>query len=118
MNIEKITKIAQVCHETNRAYCQSIGDNTQQPWELAPDWQRKSAVSGVMFHLDNPCAGPSHSHNSWSAEKTAGGWKYGPVKDSEKKEHPCLVPYEELPLEQKVKDQLFIGVISAMKVLI
>ena len=27
----------------------------------------------------------------------ADGWKYGPVKDPEKKEHPCFVPYDDLP---------------------
>ena len=30
-----------------------------------------------------------------------------PVKDADKKEHPCLVPYEQLPTEQKVKDAIF-----------
>jgi hypothetical protein len=40
-------------------------------------------------------------------EKINNGWKYGKEKDPEKKEHPCLVPYYELPSEQKVKDHLF-----------
>ena len=110
-----VEQIAEVCHETNRAYCAALGDNSQPPWAEAPEWQRTSAVNGVQFHLENPNAKPSHSHESWLAEKEANGWKYGPVKDPEKKEHPCFVPYEELPAEQKAKDALFIGVVHALR---
>lgn len=110
-----ITQIAEVCHETNRAYCAILGDNSQPPWRDAPEWQRTSAINGVSFHLDHPDAKPSHSHIEWLKGKQAEGWKYGPVKDVNKKEHPCCVPYEELPSDQKAKDALFIGVVHALR---
>ena len=47
-------------------------------------------------------------------QKLDDGWKYGPVKDAEKKEHPCLVPFEQLPKEQQAKDYLFRGAVHAM----
>ena len=106
--------IARVCHEVNRAYCASIGDHSQPSWESAPEWQRKSAETGVTFTLANPGAKPSDSHVSWLAEKTRDGWKYGPIKDPDKKEHPCFVPYEELPVEQRTKDYLFQAVVRAL----
>lgn len=108
-------QIARVAHEVNRAYCQALGDNSQPAWEDAPGWQRKSAIKDTLFHLDNPNAGPEHSHVSWLAEKNRDGWKYGPVKDAEKKEHPCFVPYDQLPTEQKAKDYLFRGVVHALR---
>ena len=111
-------KIAQVAHETNRAYCESIGDFSQIPWDGAPEWQKTSAINGVKFHLANPSASPSESHEKWLQEKYAEGWKYGEVKDVAKKEHPCCLQYTELPMEQRVKDSLFIGVVRAMKVLL
>lgn len=114
----KAEQIARVCHETNRAYCEAIGDFSQLPWNDAPEWQITSAINGVRFHLDNPHAKPSHSHDSWLNEKRETGWKYGPVKDADKKEHPCFVPYNELPSEQKAKDALFIGVVSALRGLV
>lgn len=107
--------IARVCHEVNRAYCQSLGDLTQPPWETAPDWQKQSAIAGVQFHKQNPNSKPSDSHNSWLAEKRAAGWKYGLAKDPAKKEHPCFVPYEQLPNEQKAKDYLFLAVVRALE---
>lgn len=109
------TSIAHICHEANRAYCKTLGDASQPSWEDAPDWQKKSAINGVNFHLDNPGSSPSQSHENWLAEKTAAGWKYGPVKDPEKKEHPCCVPYDQLPVEQRRKDLLFIAVVEAMR---
>jgi hypothetical protein len=102
-----IQNIAQVAHELNKAYCESIGDNSQPDWGEAPEWQRSSAVNGVLFHIENPSASPSASHDSWLKQKTEEGWKYGSVKDADKKEHPCFVPYEELPTEQKSKDYIF-----------
>lgn len=111
MNTEDI---ARVCHEINRAYCAALGDNSQPPWEEAPEWQRSSAVNGAKHMLGNPGAKPSDSHESWLKEKAADGWKYGPVKDPEKKEHPCFVPYDELPVEQKVKDYLFQAVVRTL----
>lgn len=107
-------EIARVCHEVNRAYCASLGDTSQPAWEAAPEWQRESAMRGVAHAQLNPDAKPSDSHESWLAEKKAAGWKYGPVKDPEKKEHPCFVPYAELPPEQKTKDFLFLAVIRSL----
>lgn len=111
---QKVERIARVTHEANRAYCQGIGDDSQKPWDEAPQWQKDSAIKGVLFNLQNPGAPASASHDSWLAEKEATGWKYGPVKDPEKKEHPCFVPYEQLPVEQRLKDHLFKAVVAAL----
>jgi len=106
--------IAKVCHEVNRAACAAFGDHSQQAWEAAPAWQRDSAIKGVIFTMENPAAPPSASHDSWMEEKRATGWTYGTVKDPEAKTHPCFVPYDELPPEQKLKDYLFQAVVRAM----
>lgn len=103
--------LAHIAHEANRAYCQSIGDNSQPAWDDAPEWQRESAVNGIEGALNGFT--PEQSHESWMAEKVATGWKFGPVKDPEAKEHPCMVPYAELPPEQRRKDALYLAVIKA-----
>lgn len=106
--------IARVCHEINRAYCFSIGDDSQPSWEDAPDWQKDSAIAGVKAHLDNPDMTPEQSHESWIEHKRADGWSWGPKKDPEKKEHPCFCRYDQLPQEQRTKDYLFKAVIQAL----
>lgn len=102
-----IETIARVCHEVNRAYCASLGDHSQPAWDVAPEWQQKSAIKGVLFLQSNPAALPSASHESWLAEKQADGWKYGVEKNPELKEHPCYVPYDQLPTSQQAKDHIF-----------
>jgi hypothetical protein len=44
-------------------------------------------------------------HNQWMAGRVSGGWKLGPQRDDEKKEHPSLIPYEKLPEEEKDYDR-------------
>lgn len=107
--------IAQVAHELNKAYCSSIGDNSQPEWADAPEWQKTSAINGVNFHINNPEATPAASHESWLKQKTEEGWKYGEVKNPETKEHPCFLPYEQLPADQKAKDYIFRQTIHSLK---
>lgn len=110
----EVEAIAAVAHEANRAYCITLGDLSQPSWTDAPEWQAKSARAGVRFHEANPDAGDSASHESWMREKYADGWTWGPVKDAEKRTHPCLVPFDELPVEQQRKDALFRAVVHAL----
>lgn len=111
---EDIAQIAELCHEANRAYCESQGDTSQVAWADAPDWQKDSAINGVKFHIENPDAGPSQSHESWLKQKQEEGWKWGPVKDAEKKEHPCFCGYDELPASQKAKDYIFTAIVKTI----
>lgn len=109
---DKIEACARAAHEANRAYCLALGDTSQPPWEDAPEWQQLSAKSGVRGVLHGNT--PEQSHEGWLAEKEAAGWKFGPVKDPEKKEHPCFVQYNQLPPEQRQKDHIFVAVVTAM----
>lgn len=103
---------AKTAHEVNRAYCLGLGDTSQSAWDEAPDWQRSSAIKGVEGVLAGN--GPEQSHESWLEEKRATGWKYGPVKAPDKKEHPCFVPYSSLPASQRYKDTLFVNAVKGV----
>lgn len=109
----KIEDIARIAHEVNRGLCQALGDDSQVPWEEAPEWQTKSAIHGVELHRDED-VGPGDSHRSWMQEKVDAGWVCGEVKDEAAKTHPCLVPFDQLPPEQQLKDHLFVAVASVL----
>jgi hypothetical protein len=109
---QKIAVCAEAAHEMNAIYCRSLGDTSQPHWADAPDWQRSSAINGVRGVLAGNT--PRQSHESWLREKTEAGWTYGPVKNIEKKQHPCFMPYDALPPEQQRKDALFIDSIRVM----
>jgi hypothetical protein len=110
----ELEDLARIAYEVNAAYCRALGDNSQLTWKDAPDWQKDSVVDGVLFHLDNPEADASASHEAWSKDKIADGWVYGEIKDPEAKTHPCLVAFDKLPHEQQAKDYIFRQVIHSV----
>ena len=112
MNYEQIAKI---CHQANKAYCESINDFSQKNWEDAPEWQKVSCMEGIKFLIDTEDSDHSQLHKNWMDEKIAEGWKYGPVKNEELKEHPCLVSWGELSETQRKKDELFYKIVSVFK---
>lgn len=44
-------------------------------------------------------------HEVWAETRIAQGWSYGPERNDQLKHHPCLVPYEELPEEEREYDR-------------
>lgn len=44
-------------------------------------------------------------HDVWAENRIAQGWTYGKQRNDEQKQHPCLVPYEELPEAEKEYDR-------------
>lgn len=114
MNTELVVEIAKVCHQANKAWCELNNDFSQVDWEDAPDSIRESATKGVIFRIENPKSTSSDQHKAWMKAKIEEGWQYGPVKDLEKKTHPCIVEYKSLPLLQRKKDKLFQAIVDAL----
>lgn len=109
-----IAQIAKVAHDANRSFCMTIGDPVPPTWEEASLEQRQSIMSGVAWRIANPYAAPGAQHESWRQSKIANGWKLGPKKDEATKEHPNLVPHTDLPLNQQLKDALFMSIVDAL----
>lgn len=112
--IAAVYAAAQAAHEANRAWCMANGDYSQPTWGSAPDWQSDSAIAGARAIADNPATTPEQSHEAWEVRKLAEGWTYGCTKDPVLKKHPCLVPYADLPPEQRAKDSIFGAVVRAI----
>lgn len=57
-----------------------------------------------------------NAHEVWARKRLDQGWRYGPQRNDEKKEHPCLVAYEELPESEKDVDRQ--AVITTLKAIV
>ena len=44
-------------------------------------------------------------HAAWVDLRKKDGWTYGPKRNDDTKQTPCLVPYEQLPEEEKQYDR-------------
>lgn len=109
-----IEKIAEVCHEANRALQLVLCEAASAHWPECSEDMKASARKGVMAYLENPEITSEDLHEKWCLYKWERGWTRGEVKSESNKTHPNLVPYDQLPREQKLKDALFRNVIHAL----
>lgn len=105
---------ARVGHEVYRA---ALGVSDMRAWDTAPEDDKAQARAATKEALsaDVSKTTPAQWHAKWCAEKAADGWKYGPVIDVERKQHPNMLPYEQLPEEQRALDQLFVVAVESTR---
>lgn len=46
-----------------------------------------------------------NTHDVWSRRRLSEGWRYGPRRDDAAREHPGLVPFDELSESEKQYDR-------------
>ena len=105
--------IALMCHELNKVYCKMLGDDSQVPWDALCAEMRNSLVDAVKYCMVNDPT-PKESHENWMEVRTEQGWIFGSKKCGIKKTHPCLVAYDKLTQEHKVKDVMFICMVKML----
>ena len=107
-------EIAKVCHQANKAYCEALGDKTHLEWDQVPEELKTSVIEGVKSKAKHHQIAAAQMHNLWMRKKAEDGWTYGAEKSLEKKTHPSLLPYRQLPVEQRIKDELFLAVAGTL----
>ncbi len=60
-------------------------------------------LTSEIAHLSERLA--RNAHENWAKLRIAEGWRYGPHRDDRKKQHPNLVPYEQLSDSEKQYDR-------------
>lgn len=104
--------IARVVHCANQELQRQAGEFPSPAWDACPPEMHASTVEGVSKARHG--AAPAELHESWCQFKREHGWIWGAEKNADTKTHPCLVPYDELPTRQRVKDAVFAAIVGAL----
>jgi hypothetical protein len=75
------------------------------PLEYRPAPRDTSAVEVPRPIADLTELLAKNTHENWAKQRMGEGWKYGPRRDDARKEHPSLVPYEDLSDSEKEYDR-------------
>lgn len=71
-------------------------------------------LSEEMAELVEPLA--KNTHEVWARLRISGGWRYGPSRNEVQREHPDLMPYDQLSDEEKQFDRE--TVVELLKVIV
>jgi hypothetical protein len=117
MDFETITKLI---YEAARKEAEwSKRPIIPEPWEDRDDMFKKQMVDVVRKYIESDkLASPEEAHDSWMKAYLNMGWKYGEGRDTEKKTHPDLVPFYELPKDERDKDAIFLSLVWLVKSLL
>lgn len=78
----------------------TIADMTYHP---RPIDTSKVTVPPELLALAEQLA--HNAHEVWAQKRMQDGWRWGPERSDARKEHPSLVPYEELTDEEQEYDR-------------
>lgn len=106
--------VAILVHQLNDTYRSLIGETPKGAWETLDEDVKQSTVKGIVYILQNPDVTPAEVHAKWVEERTCEGWSFGETMDPDAKTHPCLTPYEDLPLAHRMKDYLYCSTVKAV----
>jgi ryanodine receptor 2 len=76
---------------------------TPTPYDPVPIDTSAVQLSKPIEELTERLA--ANAHDIWARQRINEGWRHGPTRDDAKKQHPCLVPYDQLPESEKEYDR-------------
>ena len=109
-----ITAFAQVAHQQNQAYKAAIGQPLEGSWSQMDSTGQQFVLDKVRYYLMNSHAVVSSLHDDWAYSQFNNGWAFGESLDEEKRTHPLLVLFSELPLTRQIEDLMFMQTVYAL----
>lgn len=109
---EILTLCCRIAADANIHYCLNINEPPPPAWDGLTNAMQEGMIKGAQMALAG--SSPEQSHENWCKTRLAEGWEYATITDRDNKKHACLVPYNELPEAQRVKDALFQGIVCAV----
>jgi len=114
-----IERIAEILYEATRREAEwSQRSIVPEAWNDRDDAFRRQFVQVIQNYLTmDKLPTPEEAHDSWVQAYTDMGWVYGPERDPVKKTHPDMVPFDQLPKDERDKDAIFLALIYAVRLL-
>jgi len=93
---------------------------------IPPPWEDREDDFKEQFRqlISDLCSGKrkfqdfEEAHNLWMTKYFEMGWVYGDRYDPKNRIHPDLVPYNDLDPKEKVKDEVFVRLVTIARVCI
>jgi len=110
-----VEQFGRLNHALRREVARIFGDGTVPPdWDDAPEWMHAESARSARKLLENPGMMAEEEHDRWMRQKIADGWTQGPVRDDEAKIHPSLLPFDQLPPGERLKDLLRVSLAGSL----
>ena len=81
-------------------------------WEKRDEVFKDQMTSYVEGLRGKTLPTPEEAHDSWWRKYEEMGWKFGEVRDTEKKTHPDMIPFNDLPKDEQDKDEIFLALVE------
>jgi hypothetical protein len=108
-------RIARVAWEANRQLQIADGEDwPDEPWDAAPSERKQLCIATVSLVLEGGVTEPGMTHQFWRVGMEADGWVGGAEKDLGRKQHPSLVPWEELTPRAQLGQRLLVNIAREM----
>lgn len=109
-----IVAFAQITNQLTRAYREATQQESPAEWHLMAEEDQKHVIDRVRFYLTEPDITVSSLHDAWAYAQFNAGWVYGLAFNEDKKTHPMLIIYADLPLMRRVEDTLFMQTVQTL----
>jgi hypothetical protein len=103
-----LDEIAKICHNTHVRYCSNMNlKGMTLSWNDVQENHKNIIKDSLQKIINGEIKNPKESHNNFVKQKEKEGWVYGEDYSLEDKINPRLTDFENLSINDKVKEILF-----------
>lgn len=116
ISLDKIEIIAKWIYEATRIEAKwSERRIVPEQWEDRGQAFREQFIRVLKKYFEEELPTPEEAHDSWMDAYIKMGWKYGAMRDPVRRTHPDMVPFDDLPKDERDKDAIFLSFVFLAK---